>query len=72
MEYMTAVLCAKKTTTTFNMPTSYQQSVGVGKRGAHIIWSMVTSAKAALVRNYIVVYWPCAGGFSAVNAMGTQ
>ena len=29
-------------------------------------------AKAALVRNYLEVYWPCAGGLSAVNAIGTQ
>ena len=27
-------------------------------------------AKAALVRNYPEVYWPCAGGLSAVNAKG--
>ena len=36
--------------------------VGVGKRGA----------KAALVRNYLEVYWPCAGGLWAVNAIGAQ
>ena len=29
-------------------------------------------AKAALVRNYLEMYWPCAGGLSAVNAIGTQ
>ena len=29
-------------------------------------------AKAALVRNYLGIYWPCAGGLSAVNAIGTQ
>ena len=29
-------------------------------------------ANAALVRNYLEVYWPCAGGLSAVNAIGTQ
>ena len=29
-------------------------------------------AKAALVPNYLEVYWPCAGGLSAVNAIGTQ
>ena len=32
---------------------------------------MVT-AKATLVRNYLEVYLPCAGGLSAVNAVGTQ
>ena len=29
-------------------------------------------AKAALVRNYLEIYWPRAGGLSAVNAIGTQ
>ena len=29
-------------------------------------------AKAAPVWDYFEVYWPCAGGFSAVNAIGTQ
>ena len=33
---------------------------------------MVTCKKAALVRNYLEVYWPCAGGLSAVNVIGTQ
>ena len=28
--------------------------------------------KAALIRNYLEVYWPCASGLSAVNAIGTQ
>ena len=32
----------------------------------------IINAKAALVRNYLEVYWPCAGGLSAVNAIGTQ
>ena len=29
-------------------------------------------AKAAPVRNYLEIYWPYAGGLSAVNATGTQ
>ena len=29
-------------------------------------------AKAAIVRNYLEIYWSCAGGLSAVNANGTQ
>ena len=29
-------------------------------------------AKAAPVWNYLEVYWPCAGGLSAVSAIGTQ
>ena len=35
---------------------------------------MVTCKKVTLVRNYLLieVYWPCAGGLSAVNAIGTQ
>ena len=33
---------------------------------------MVTCKKATLVRNYLEVYWPCGGGLSAVNAIGTQ
>ena len=35
-------------------------------------WYMVTCKKATLVRNYLEVYWPCADGLSAVNAIGTQ
>ena len=54
----------------YNMPTSYQQ--WVWEREAYINWSMVTCKKATLVRNYLEVYWPCAGGLSAVNAIGTQ
>ena len=46
--------------------------VGVGKREAYINWYMVTCKKATLVRNYLEVYWPCAGGLSTVNAIGTQ
>ena len=29
-------------------------------------------AKAAVVRNYLEVYWPCDAGLPAVNAIGTQ
>ena len=29
-------------------------------------------AKAALVRNCLEIYWPCAGGLSAENAIGMQ
>ena len=48
-----------------NSPTT----VGVEKR-CHINWSMVTCQGSALVRNYLEVYWTCAGGLSAVNAIG--
>ena len=37
----------------------------------HINCSMVTY-QGALVRNYLEACWPCAGGLSAVNAIGTQ
>ena len=30
------------------------------------------SAQAAPVRNYLEDYWPCAGGLSEMNAIGTQ
>ena len=40
--------------------------VDVGKRG------FIVTCQGALVRNYVEVYWPCAGGLSAVNAIGTQ
>ena len=33
---------------------------------------MVRPAKVALAWNYREVYWPCAGGLSAVNAIGKQ
>ena len=39
---------------------------------AYINWSIVTCKNATFVRNYLKVYWPCAGGLSAVNAIGTQ
>ena len=54
----------------YNMPTSCQSRMW--EREAYINWSMVTCKKATLVRNYLEVYWPCAGGLSAGNAIGTQ
>ena len=44
--------------------------VGVGKRGAYYL-SMVT-CQGSTRWNYLEVYWPCAGGLSAVNAIGTH
>ena len=32
----------------------------------------MVNAKAALVQNYLEVYWPCASGLSTVNAIGTH
>ena len=46
--------------------------VGVEKRGEYQLVHGDLPTKAALVRNYLEVYWPCAGGLSAVNAIGTQ
>ena len=46
---------------------------GCGKRKAHINWSMVKPEKAApITRSTLEDYWPCAGGLSAVNTIGTQ
>ena len=44
---------------------------GCGKE-RHILIGPWRPAKAALVRNYLEVYWPCAGGLSAVNTIGMQ
>ena len=44
---------------------------GCGKE-RRIIIGTSSPAKAALVRNYLEMYWPRAGGLSAVNAIGTQ
>ena len=45
---------------------------GCGKERRILIGPWWPAKKAALVRNYLEVYWPCAGGLSAVNAIGTQ
>ena len=44
---------------------------GCGKE-RRILFGPWCSAKAAPVRNYLEVYSPCAGGLSAVNAIGTH
>ena len=44
---------------------------GCGKE-RRILTSPWRPAKAELVGNYLEVYWPCVGGLSAVNAIGTQ
>ena len=44
---------------------------GCGKE-RRIIFGPWRPAKAALVWHYLEVYWPCAGGLSAANAIGTQ
>ena len=47
---------------------------GCGKREAHILidWSIVTCKCSTRYWNYLEVLWPCAGGLSAVNAIGAQ
>ena len=35
-------------------------------------WSMVTGQGSTRYWNYIENYWPCGGGLSAVNVIGTQ
>ena len=43
------------------------------KRETHIIWSIVVAWKGSTAfSNYLEDYWPCAGGLSTVNAIGTQ
>ena len=54
---------------TFNMPLHSNSGYGKERR---IITGSWRPAKAALVRNYLEVYKPCAGGLPAVNAIGTQ
>ena len=46
--------------------------VGVGKERRILINGPWRPVKPALVRNYLEVYWPRAGGLSAVNAIGTH
>ena len=47
--------------------------VGVGKRvGAYLLFRDDLSSKAAPVWNNLEAYRTCAGGLSAVNAIGTQ
>ena len=41
-----------------------------GIREAHINWSMVMQMQHPLLEFYLEDYRPCAGGFSAVNAIG--
>ena len=50
-------------------PLHTNSGCGKGRRILNGAW---WPAKAALVRNYLEVYWPCAGGLSVVNAIGTQ
>ena len=45
--------------------------MGVGKE-RRIFIGPWRPAKAAAVWNYLEVHWPCAGGLSEVNAIGTH
>ena len=59
-----------------NMPTSYYtNSVWVvwEKRGAHkLVYGDRQNSSTRRYRNYLEDCWPCAGGLSAVKAIGTQ
>ena len=57
---------------TFNIHTHFISIVGVGKRGAYVLVHGDLPRQHPFVRNYLEVYWPCAGGRSVVNAIGTQ
>ena len=63
----TLVICITQVLSTCPLHTNS----GCGKERRILIgpWG---PAKAAPVRNYLEVYWPCAGRLSAVNAIGTQ
>ena len=50
----------------------HTNSSGCCGKERRILIGLWWPARAALVRNYLEVYWPCAGGLSAVNAIGTQ
>ena len=49
----------------------YRERVMGESHEANINWSMVI-CQGSTRSNYLEVYWPCAGGLSAVNAIGTQ
>ena len=56
------MILVTKTSGTFNMPNS-----GCGKEERRLLIDPWRPAKA-----YLKAYWPCTGGLSAVNAIGTQ
>ena len=51
---------------------SYVNHSGYGKREANINCPMETSKGNTRYWNYLQGYWPCAGGLSAVNTIGTR
>ena len=54
-------------------PTNLMSRMDGKKTQTHILIGPWWPAKAAPVWNYYLeVYWPCAGGLSAVNTIGTQ
>ena len=58
---------------TFNIcPLLIHTISGCGKERRILVGSMVTCQGSIRYWNYLEVYWPCAGGLSAVNAIGTQ
>ena len=53
-------------------PCPLHTDSGRRKREAHINWSMMTCKGSTCYWKYFGDYWLCAGGLSAVNAIGTQ
>ena len=51
---------------------TYQNNSGCGKERRILIGFMVTCQGTTRYWNYPEVYWPCASGLSAVNAIGMQ
>ena len=56
---------------TFSMPTSSQEWAWEN-RGAHQLVHGDLKNGSTRYWNYLEEYWPCAGGLSAVSAIGTQ
>ena len=59
-------------TTSYFIPIIVYNKSGCGKKEAWINWSMVTCRGSTRYWNDLEDYWPCAGGLSAGNAIGTQ
>ena len=64
------VMCNLINTHTHTRTQTLYTNNGCGKE-RRIITGPWRPAKVALVRNYLEVYWPSAGGLSAVNVIGT-
>ena len=57
----------------FYPPAHFMPIVGVGKeRRAHKLVHGDLQNGSTSYCNYLEDYWPCAGGFSTLNAIGTK